>query len=114
MSVKNKSSHAELAGLALDKSATCADNLDRSLKKPRRLSEHAAPEGAAMSSYRCYFLDAANHVAADRFVECGTDGLARARADELLADSAYPAMEIWDGARFVYQAMRQDGRPPSN
>jgi hypothetical protein len=82
-------------------------------KKPRRLSEHAAPEGAAMSSYRCYFLDAAKHVAADRFVECETDGLAQARADELLADTAYPpAMEIWNGARFVYQAMRQGGRPP--
>jgi hypothetical protein len=65
-----------------------------------------------MSSYRCYFVDQANHVVADRFVECGTDDLAQARADELLADTAYPAMEIWDGARFVYQAMRQGGRPP--
>ncbi len=67
-----------------------------------------------MSSYRCYFLDAANHVAADRFVECGTDGLAQARADELLAVTEYPAMVIWDGARFVYQAMRRGGRPPLN
>jgi hypothetical protein len=75
-------------------------------EKPRRLSEHAAPEGAAMSSYRCYFLDAANHVAADRFVECGTDRVAQTRADELLADTAYPAIEVWDGARFVYEAMQ--------
>ena len=67
-----------------------------------------------MPSYRCYFLDAANHVAADRFVECGTDRLAQARADELLADTGYRAMEIWDGARFVYQAMRQDQRSPLN
>ena len=67
-----------------------------------------------MSSYRCYFLDATNHVAADRFVECGTDRVAQARADELLADTAYPAIEIWDGARFVYQAMRRGGRPPLN
>ena len=67
-----------------------------------------------MSSYRCYFLDAANHVAADRFVECGTDGLAKARADELLADSSYPAMELWDGTRFVYQATRHGRRPLVN
>lgn len=67
-----------------------------------------------MSSYRCYFLDATNHVAADRFFECGTDDLAQARADELLADTEYRAMEIWDGARFVYHATRQGGRPPLN
>ena len=67
-----------------------------------------------MSSYRCYFLDTANHVAADRFVECGTDDLAQACADELLADTAYPAMEVWDGARFVYQAMQHGGHPPLN
>jgi hypothetical protein len=67
-----------------------------------------------MSSYRCYFLDAANHVAADRFIECGTDNLAQARADELLADTAYPAMEVWDGARFVYQAIQHGGRPSLN
>jgi hypothetical protein len=62
------------------------------------------------------FLDATNHVAAGRLIECGTDGLAQARADELadelFADTEYPAMEIWDGARFVYQATRHGGRPP--
>jgi hypothetical protein len=64
-----------------------------------------------MSSYRCYFLDVNNHVAADRFVECETDSMARTRADELLADTEYPAMEIWDGARFIYQAMQHSARP---
>ncbi len=66
-----------------------------------------------MSTYRCYFLDAANHVAADRFVECGTDGLAQERANELLAETEYPAMEIWDGARFVHYAVRHGGRYPT-
>lgn len=47
-----------------------------------------------MSSYRCYFLDATDHIAADHFVECATDDLAQARADELLADTEYPAMEV--------------------
>jgi hypothetical protein len=78
----------------------------------RLMSGHAAPEGMAMSSYRCYFLDAASHVAEDRFVECTTDCLAQASADALLADTAYPAMEIWDGGRFVCQVTRQGGRPP--
>jgi hypothetical protein len=52
-----------------------------------------------MSRYRCCFLDASNHVAGDRAVECGTGDLALARADELLADTAYPAMEVSDGGR---------------
>jgi hypothetical protein len=43
------------------------------LKKLRRMSEHAAPEGAAVSSYRCYFLDETNHIAGGHFVQCGTD-----------------------------------------
>ena len=78
--------------------------------KLRRLSEHAAPEGAAVSSYRCYFLDETNHIAGVHFVECGTDDLAQARADELLADTGYPAMEVWDGGRFVYVAKQHSGR----
>jgi len=73
-----------------------------------------APEGPAVSCYRCYFLDAANHVAADHFVECETDDLAQARADALLATTPYPAMEVWDGARFVYQAKHHSGQPPAN
>ena len=48
-----------------------------------------------MSSYRCYFLDVTDHIAADHFVECATDELAQTRADELLADIEYPAMEVW-------------------
>jgi hypothetical protein len=82
--------------------------------KLRRLSEHAASEGAAMSSYRCYFVDEANHIAGVHFVECATDGLAQARADELLVHSAHPAMEVWDGARFVYEAKQRRGRPSLN
>ena len=48
-----------------------------------------------MSSYRCYFLDVTDHIAADHFVECATDDRAQAHADELLADTEYPAMEVW-------------------
>lgn len=48
-----------------------------------------------MSSYRRYFLDVTDHIAADHFVEGATDELAQTRADELLADIEYPAMEVW-------------------
>jgi len=82
--------------------------------KLRRLSEHAAPEGAAMSSYRCYFLDETNHIAGVHFVECGTDDVVQARADALLADTGYPAMEVWDGGRFVYVAKQHDRQPSLN
>jgi hypothetical protein len=106
--------NAELAGLACDKSASCAHNLELQQKNSGHLSEHAAPAGAAVSSYRCYFVDVANHIAAVHFVECATDDLAKARADDLLVNSVYPAMEVWDGARFVYVAKHQRGRLPAN
>ena len=47
-----------------------------------------------MPSYRCYLLDVTDHITADLFVECATDELAQTRADELLADIEYPAMEV--------------------
>lgn len=67
-----------------------------------------------MSSYRCYFVDVANHIAAVHFIGCATDDLAKARTDDLLVNSVYPAMEVWDGARFVYVAKHQRGRLPAN
>jgi hypothetical protein len=103
-----------LTGLARDKSGTCADNLESNPEKLRCLSEHAAPEGAAMSSYRCYFVDETDHIAGVHFVECATDDLAQASADELLVHSVHPAMEVWDGARFVYVAKQHRGRVPAN
>jgi hypothetical protein len=83
-------------------SALCANNLESHCENWAACQRHAAPERAAMSSYRGYFLDATNRVAADHFVECETDDLAQARANELLADIEYPLMEVCDGVRFVY------------
>jgi len=48
-----------------------------------------------LSSYRCYLLDVTDPIAADHFVECATDDPAQTRADELLADTEYSAMEVW-------------------
>ena len=41
--------------------------------------------GCAVPSYRCYFLDSADHVAGTEFIACATDAQAQARADRLLA-----------------------------
>ena len=67
-----------------------------------------------MSSYRCYFVDETDHVAGVHFVECATDRVAQARADELIVHSVHPAMEVWDGARFVYLAKQHRGHLPAN
>ena len=66
-----------------------------------------------MSSYRCYFVDDTDHVAGVDFAECATDRVAQARADELLAHSVHPVMEVWDGARFVYAAKQHRRRLPA-
>jgi hypothetical protein len=53
---------AELTGLARDMRASWADNLESHPKKPRDLSGHAAPDGAAVSGDRCHVLDASQAV----------------------------------------------------
>ena len=47
-----------------------------------------------MHSYRCYFLDAADHVATTEFIACATDVQAQVRADGLLAASDYRARKV--------------------
>jgi hypothetical protein len=68
-----------------------------------------------MHSYRCYFLDAADHAAATEFIACATDVQAQVRADGLLAASGYPGIEVWDHGRRVYRARKVDaaGEPRS-
>jgi hypothetical protein len=61
-----------------------------------------------MPSNRCYFPDAADHVATTEFVACATDAQAQVRADGLLAASGYPGIEVWDRGRRVYRARKVD------
>ena len=49
-----------------------------------------------MPSYRCYFLDAADHFAATELIHCETDTQAQARADILLAAFGCLGTEVWD------------------
>ena len=62
-----------------------------------------------MPSYRCYYLDSADHVAATHLIECATDSQARARADILLPACGYPGIEVWDRGRRVYRVQRTGG-----
>jgi predicted short-subunit dehydrogenase-like oxidoreductase (DUF2520 family) len=56
--------------------------------------------------YRCYFLDHRLYVVDHRVVTCETDDAARAIADELLAQNVYPAIEVWEGQRQIYEAKK--------
>jgi hypothetical protein len=57
-----------------------------------------------MPSYRCYFLDATDRVAATELIDCENDGLVLARADRMLAAGDHAGIEIWDRGRHVYRA----------
>ena len=64
-----------------------------------------------MSSYRCFFLDAANRVAAPDFIDCDTDGETCIRADVLLAASSHIGVDVWDRGRQVYRARKSRSAP---
>ena len=64
-----------------------------------------------MPSYRCYYLNADDHVAATDFIACDTDAQVGARADRLLAACGYPSIEVWDRDRRVYRARKTAALP---
>ena len=68
----------------------------------------ARTAGAAVSVYRCYYLDSADHIASADVIHCDTDAQARSRADVLLAASGYPGIEVWDRSQVVYRARKSD------
>ena len=60
----------------------------------------------AMPQYRCYFINGRRYVSDLHIVTCDSDEAARARAEELLAENAYPAIEVWEGQRQVHEARK--------
>jgi hypothetical protein len=62
-------------------------------------------------SYRCYYLDAADRVAATDVIECENDAQAQARADIMLTACGYPGIEIWHRDRKVYRVLKTDPPP---
>ena len=56
-----------------------------------------------MASYRCYFLDTADHIRAAEVIEADALDGAVDRALALLRERPHHhAVELWDGARKVY------------
>ncbi len=61
-----------------------------------------------MVGYRCYILDADDHILQGHDLECETDAQARARAESLLAqDPYYRSVEVWKATRRVMRLERQ-------
>jgi hypothetical protein len=60
----------------------------------------------AMPEYHCFFLDAADQVAAILTISCRTDNEARSRADKMLAASDHVGVEIWIGGRRLHRSRK--------
>jgi hypothetical protein len=64
-----------------------------------------------MLGYRCYILDAEDHILQGHDLDCETDAQARARAEWLLAqDPYYCSAEVWKATRRVMRLERQPQR----
>jgi hypothetical protein len=63
------------------------------------VSDAQSPD--AGRSYRCYFIDADDHIRSYEQVECETDAQAALRAEILLAASQLTTAELWCGTRLV-------------
>jgi hypothetical protein len=56
----------------------------------------------AMHAYRCYLLDASDHVALVELIRCPDDDAAKLRARDILAGQPqFSAVEVWQRARQV-------------
>jgi hypothetical protein len=64
-----------------------------------------------MPEYHCFFLDAADEVAATLTIRCGTDNEAQSRADKILAVSDHAGVEIWIGGRSLYRSRKSGFYP---
>jgi hypothetical protein len=60
----------------------------------------------AMPEYHCFFLDAADRVAATLTISSRTDCEAQSRADSILAASDHAAAEIWSDGRSLYRSRK--------
>lgn len=59
-----------------------------------------------MTQYRCYFLNAQNHVISFVVIISTTDALACAEADMLWQASPHHGVELWSGSQMIHHAAR--------
>jgi hypothetical protein len=55
-----------------------------------------------MAQYRCYFLDAQNHVISFVTIITGTDALACVEAAKLWRASPHHGVELWNGSKMIH------------
>ena len=55
-----------------------------------------------MATFRCYYLNADNHIQQVDMIEAKALGEAIEKGLAMLRQSPYPAIEIWDGATKVF------------
>jgi hypothetical protein len=55
-----------------------------------------------MVTFRCYYLDADNHIQQVEIIEAKTLGEAIEKGLAMLRRSPHPAIEIWEGATKVF------------
>ena len=61
-----------------------------------------------MVGYRCYILDAEDHIVQAHDLDCETDAQAEAAAEQLLSKDPYHrAAEVWRSTRRVVQLDRE-------
>ena len=65
-----------------------------------------------MPRYRCHFL-AGERIKAAENIEATDDAGAILKAEEMIAASSFPAIEIWQEARLVGHAQRDRGAEKS-
>jgi len=59
-------------------------------------------QAKSMALYRCYFLDARNHVISFVIINTATDTLACTEADKLWKASPHHGVELWNGAAMIH------------
>jgi hypothetical protein len=62
-----------------------------------------------MHTYRCYLLNGHRHIAAVEVIECRDDGIAKRRAEQILAAQlAVSGVEVWEWDRRVHVRLSSD------
>ncbi len=67
--------------------------------------------GGVMVGYRCYILDAEDHIVQAHDLDCNTDAQAQAAAESLLIlDPYYGSAEVWEATRRIVKLDREAGQ----
>ena len=91
------------SGLCEEIGALCECNPEPADSAARLVGMTPRQKATTMPEYRCYFLDAQNHVTSFTIFDLPDDGLARTEADRLWRSSASHGFELGNGAKMVHR-----------